>query len=209
MEDLVHKLGLLLEPLLGEGFKYVKTRFSLVKNLCDGTQIITIDLQPASEPTYFKLAMHAHVRLDVLEDQYGPFYPFLSEKDRKTNSTLVVNCDTLFSDKTLTQSFQVDENNLGVVSAKYTKAIRDNVLPFFEEYYSVENLVASFEQADPKSWITSNRNTRNLVLLSAYALESKWDEFNKVSSEYLEYCEKPFAQAYKPLAQAVVEGLKD
>lgn len=209
MEYPVHKLGLLLASLLGDGFKYVKSRFALVKKLSDGTQVIAIDLLPASEPTSFKLAMHAHVRLDVLEDKYGPFHPFLSEKDRKTNSTLVVNCDSLFSDKTLTQSFHVDENILDEIAAKYTKAIRNDVLPFFEEYYSVENLVASFEQADPKSWITSNRNTRNLVLLSAYALESKWDEFDKVSSEYLEYSEKPFAQAYKPLAQAVVEGLKD
>ena len=82
------------------------------------------------------------------------------------------------------------------------------MLPFFEEYYSVEKLVASFEQADPKLWITSDRNTRNLVLLSAYALESKWDAFDKVSSEYVEYCNKPYAQAYKPLAQAVIEGLR-
>lgn len=209
MENPVHKLGLLLASLLGDSFKYVKSRFSLVKKLSDGTQIITIDLLPTSKPTGFKLDMHAHIRLDVLENQYGPFHPFLSEKDRKTNSTLVVNCDTLFSDITLTQSFHVDENKLDEIAARYTKVIRNDVLPFFEEYYSIENLVASFEQADPKSWITSDRNTRNLVLLSAYALYSKWDEFDKVSSEYLEYCENPFAQAYKPLAQAVVEGLKD
>lgn len=207
MEDLVHKLGLLLASLLGDGFKYVKSRFALVKKLSDGTQVIAIDLLPSSEPRSFKLAMHAHIRLNVLEDQYAPLHPFLSEKDRKTNPTLAVNCDTLFSDKELTQSFQVDENNMKEIAAKYAKAIRDDVLPFFEEYYSIENLVASFEQADPKLWITSDRNTRNLVLLSAYALESKWDEFDKVSSEYIEYCDKPFAQAYKPLATAVIEGL--
>lgn len=208
MEELVHKLGLLLVSLLGDGFKYVKSRFALVKKLSDGTQVIVIDLLPSSESRSFKLAMHAHLRLNVLEDQYAPFHPFLNAKDRMTNPTLVVNCDALFADKALAQSFQLDEHNLDEIAAKYAKAIKDDVLPFFEEYYSVENLVSSFEQADPKSWITSDRNTRNLVLLSAYALESKWDEFDKVSSEYLEYCDKPFAQAYKPLATAVIEGLK-
>jgi len=208
MEDLVHKLGLLLASLVGDGFKYVKSRFALVKKLSDGTQAITIDLLPASEPGKFKLAMHAHIRLNVLEEQYGPLHPFLSAKDRKTNPTLAVNCDSLIADKSLTHSFYVDENNLDAIASKFSQAIKDDVIPFFEEYYSVENLVASLEQADPKSWVTSDRNTRSLVLLSAYVLDSKWNEFDRVASEYLEYCEKPFAQAYKPLAQAVVEGLK-
>lgn len=208
MEDMVHKLGQSLDSLLDDGFKYVKSRFALVKKLKDGTQVIAIDLLPTSEPNRFKLAMHAHVRLNVLEDQYAHFHPFLSAKDRKTNPTLALNCDSLFSDKALTQSFHVDENSLEEVATIYAKAINDDVLPFFEEFYSVENLVASFEQADPKLWITSDRHTRSLVLLSAYALESNWGEFDKVSSEYIEYCDKPFAQAYKPLAQAVIEGLK-
>lgn len=183
-------------------------RKSIVNKLSDGTQAITIDLLPASAPGNFKLAMHAHIRLNVLEEQYGPLHPFLSAKDRKTNSTLAVNCGSLISDKSLMQSFYVDESNLDAIASKFSQAIKEDVIPFFEEYYSVENIVASFEQADPKSWITSDRNARNLVLLSAYALQSKWDEFDKVSSEYLEYCDKLFAQAYKPLAQAVIEELK-
>ncbi|WED25520.1 hypothetical protein L3V77_10620 [Vibrio sp. DW001] len=208
MESVVHKLGQLLASLLGDDFKYVQSRSALIRKLSDGTQVIAIDLLSSSEPKSFKLAMHAHVRLNVLEEQYAPFHPFLSAKDKKTNPTLVVNCDSLFSDKALAQSFQVNENNLNEIAANYVKPIRDDVIPFFEEYYSVENLVSSFEQADPKSWITSDRNTRYIILLSSYALESKWDQFDKVSAEYLEYCGKPFAQAYKPLATAVIEGLK-
>ena len=149
MEDLVHKLGLLLASFLGDGFKYVKSRFALVKKLSDGTQVIAIDLLPSSEPRSFKLAMHAHVRLNVLEDQYANYHPFLSAKDRKTNPTLVVNCDALFSDKALAQSFQVDDSNLDEIAAKYAKVIRDDVLPFFEEYYSVENLVAQLKPDKP------------------------------------------------------------
>lgn len=208
MKDLIDKFGLLLAPLVGDDFKYVKSRFALVKKLSDGNQVITIDLLPSSKLNSFKLAIHAHIRLNALEEKYAPFHPFLSTKDKKTNPTLVVNCDTLFSNKALTHSFQINQNNLDEITANYAKAIKDDVLPFFKEYYSIENLVASFEQADSKLWVTSDKNTRNLVLLSAYALESKWDKFEKVSSEYLEYCHKPFAQVYKPLAIAVIEGLR-
>jgi len=208
MDNLIHKLGPLLASLIGNDFKYVKSRFALIRVLDDGSQAITVDLLPASKAGFFKLALHAHIRLSVLEDQYGPFHPFLNAKDRKTHSTLVVNCDSLFADKTLAGSFQACENNLDEIASKYAEAIKEDVFPFFKKYYSVENLVMSFEQENSKLWITSDRNTRNLVLLSAYALESKWDDFEKVSSDYLEYCDRPFAQAYKPLAQAVVAGLK-
>ena len=108
----------------------------------------------------------------------------------------------------LAKSVRVDESNLDEIASKYGQAIKDDVTLFFEKYYSVESLVASFEQADPKSWVTSDRNTRNLVLLSAYAIESKWEEFDKAASEYLEYCDKPFALAFKPLAEAVIKGLR-
>ncbi len=208
MDNLIHKLGLLLASLVDDDFKYVKSRFALVKKLNDGTQLITIDLLPTSEKGKVKFALHAHIRLNRLEDQYGPFNPFLSIKERKTNSTLAVNCDTLFSNKSLTQSILVEEERLEEIASKYSQAINNDVIPFFEKYYSIENLVASFEQVDPESWVTSDRNVRNLVLLSAYAIESKWDEFDRVALEYLEYCDKPFAQAYKPLAEAVIEGLR-
>lgn len=208
MDDLTHKLGLLLESFVGNGFKYVKSRFALVKKLSDGTQAITIDLLPASEPRKAKLAMHAHIRLDVLENIYGPFHPYLSAKDRKINPTLVVNCDALFSDKSITSSIFVENDNLNEVAFKFSQAIKTDVFPFFEKYYSLENLVASFEGLAPENWVSSDRNTRNLVLLSAYSNESKWDDFERVASEYMDYCNKPFAQAYKPLAKAVIEGLR-
>lgn len=208
MDDLIHRLGLLMAALLDDGFKYVKSKFSLVKKLNDGAQIITLDLLPSSDSGKVKLAMHAHIRLNNLEDQYGPFHPFLSEKDRKTNSTIAVNCDSLMSDKSLAQSVRIDESNLDEIASRYAKAIKDYVIPFFEKYYLSENLVSSFEQEDPKSWVISDRNTRNLVLLSAYAIESKWEDFDRIASEYLDYCEKPFAQAYKPLAEAVIKGLR-
>ena len=208
MDELIHKLGLLLVSFVDGGFKYVKSRFSLVKKLSDGAQVITLDILPSSEPGKAKLAMHVHIRLNELENLYGPLHPFLSDKDKKINPTLVVNCDLLFSDKTLTSSLDMNAEALEEIALKYSEAIKKDVLPFFDKYYSIESLVSSFEQEDPSSWISSDRNTRNLILLSAYASKSNWEAFDKVSNEYLEYCDKPHAQAYKPLAESVINGLK-
>jgi len=209
MDESIHELGALIATFVGADFKYVKSKLALVKTLSDGTQAITLDLLPASEQGKAKLAMNAQIRLNILEDQYGPLHPFLNAKERKTHPTLAVNCDSLFSDKALTQSISIKGSNLEQVASKYSQAIKTDVIPFFEKYYSVENLVASFEQPEPSAWVTSDRNTRYLVLLSAYSIESKWEDFERVASQYLAYCEKPFAQAYYPLAKSVIEGLRN
>ena len=209
MNSQIHKLGRLLASLVDDDFNYVQSRLALEKTLTEGCQSIVIDLHPTGEVGLFKFASHAHIRLNVLENQYGHFHPFLSIKERKSNPTVAINCDLLFSDKTLANSFEVHEDKLAEIAFKYADAIDCDVLPFFDKYFSVENLVASFEQTDPKLWVISDHNARNLVLLSAYALESKWDKFDQVSSEFLEYCEKPFAQAYLPLAQNVIKGLRN
>lgn len=194
---------------IGDGFRYIKSRFSLVRKVDNGSQIITIDLLPTSSSKHKKVSMFAHIRMDQLEEQYGPFHPFLDEKSRKTNSTVVINCDYLITDKSLTNSIQVDDSTLDQISHIYAKAIQNDVIPFFKEYFSIQSIVKSFERSDPCSWITSDKNTRYLVLLSAYSLESRWDDFDKVASEYLKYCEKPFSRQYSVLAESVINGLRE
>ena len=209
MNELTQEFGKKLADSIGGGYKFVKSKSSLVKKMENGVKSITLDFLPSHEANVVKLAMHAHIRLDELENRYGPYHLYLGLKERKDHPSLVKNCDEVFSNKDLAMSFELDSNKLNEVVTRYAEAIRQDVLPFLDEFYSVDALVASFEQIDPSDWVSSDRLTRYLILLSAYSSRLAWKNYEEVAEEFLEYCSKPHAQAYEKLAESVINGMRE
>ncbi len=207
MDILIQDIGRTLAGSINGGFKFVKSKLSLVKKEKSGWKGIAINLLSASQPKFVKLALYAQIRIDYLELLYTPHHPFLSAKDARGHATLSVNCDQLFTDKSIVCSFESTKQSVAEAISKYSTAIKNDILPFLDNYFSEDALVSSFINPNPKEWVTSDRLTRYLVLLSVFAQRADWQSFNEFANEFSKYCLQPHAQVYKPLADSVIHGL--
>jgi len=207
MDELTEKIGKALACKL-DGFKFVKSQWHLIRKTESGSQSIVIEVLPTSESETVKLAAHGHVRLDEIEDAYTPYNPYLSPKDAKTHPTIVVNCDQLLSDKSLANGFGTDEYSITQFVELYALALKMNVLPWLNKYSSESELFENLSSDDPKHWITSDRLIRYPVLLAMLARQRNWTRFEIVGQEFLNYCEQPHAQVYKPLATSIIHGVR-
>jgi len=191
-----------------ENFKFLKSRRLLQRSIGIGWQGIAISLLKTSSPDVMKLSAHAQVRIDSLEELYAPHHPFMSSKDAKVHPTLTANCDALLSDRSLADGFQIDDVCVSEFIKNYSNAILSDVMPWLERYSTEEAIYEGLSGSDPSDWITSDRLTRYPVLLSILAKRSDWKSFEIIAAEFLDYCDKPHAQVYKPLAESLVSGLK-
>lgn len=207
MDKLTVKIGKGLAAKI-EGFKFVKSQWHLIKKTDSGSLAIVIEALPTSDPETAKLAAHAHVRINNLEDKYTPYHPYLTPKDAKTHPTVVVNCDQLIKDKELTNDFSISENSVNQFTQSYAQALQKDILPWLDRYSNEQNLFENFQIEDPKSWITSDRLMRYPVFLTMLAKRENWKRFDEIADEFLDYCEQPHAQVYKPLASSIINGLK-
>lgn len=208
MKELEDTFGAFLATACGGYFKYVKSRSMLLRRMPSGFQAITVGLIKRADSGSVKVSLQAHIRIEAIEREYVEFIPHISTSERKVHSTLVVNCDYLYRDKTLIDSIQIDSSNLQLIAEKYAEAIDLDIKPFLREFSSLEILVASLEDEDPRCRITSNPSTRYWVLLSFYAANHRAAEFDSLSTEYFEHCAKPAFQAHAPVAESLVHGLR-
>lgn len=191
-----------------DGFKFVKSKWHLIKKNPDGWQALVIEALPTAAQGVLRLECHGHLRINEIEDIYTPYHLFLTEKDAKNHPTVVVNVDRLLSDKSFIEGFIDDPNCIESFATRYAAALQSDVLPWLDKYSNEELLLEGLIDGDPSKWITSDRLARFPVLLAILAKRKQGGEFDRVANEFLSYCEKPHAQVYKPLADSIISGLK-
>jgi hypothetical protein len=207
MNDLFLTLAKGLEGDL-DNFKFIKSRRLLQKTFLNGWQGIAISLLKTSNPEVMKLSAYAQIRIDELENLYTPHHTFMSAKDSKVHPTLTANCDSLLTDKSLANGFQIDDSNVSQFIERYSAAIQLDIIPWLEKHSTEDGIYKGLSDSNPLNWVTSDRLTRYPVLLSILAKRSDWDAFEFMATEFLEYCDKPHAQVYKSLATSIINGLK-
>ena len=208
MNTIIEKVGKLLADRL-TGFKFVKSKLQLIRDTDVGWLAIIIDILPTSTDGIVKLAAHAHVRIDEIENYYAVHNPFLSPKDIKSHPTLVKNCDEIIVNKDLPNGFTDDEQSVGLFIDKYVDALDSDVIPWLEYYSNEGNLLSGLISKDPQTRVTSDKLTIFPVGLTIYAKLGKWKEFDQFAKEFMTHCEKPYALVYKPLAHNTIQGLED
>jgi len=192
-----------------DGYKFLKSKFMLKKSTNFGWLAITLDVLPTSDPNSSKLASHAHVRIDSVEEFYGPLNPFVDSKEAVAHPTLVKNCDELITDHSLIHGFSnLSNDSVQKFAILYSDALKTDVLPWMETYSQGSHLFDNLSNEDPLTWIISDSNTRYPVLLSLLAKKKDWIKYTSVASEYIKFCEQPFAQAFLPYAQALAQRNK-
>jgi hypothetical protein len=174
------------------------------------TVAVALGLLPASKRGYYKAAVTAHIRINAIEEVYAAFQPQQRPRDRNTHYTISVNCDNIYRDKSVSQSFELLSNEaVRAMAERLWKAILDDVLPFLERYCNRERLVANLEADNYITWVTSDRMTRYCVLMSDRVLAGDEVGFEKYAAEFLAYCEKPYGQMYRQVANAIVTGVRE
>ena len=207
MDKLTEKLGKVLTGELS-GFKIVKSKWALIRQFPGGWQAIVIEALPTSKPGFAKLSAHGHIRINALEETYVRYNPYLTDKDAKNHPTVVVNCDELFSDKVVANAFSTDVDGIEMFVNAYIMALKNDVVPWLERYSEEQNLFEGLSGSEPETWITSDRLVRYPVLLAILFRRREWGEFDRIAEEFLNYCDKPHAQVYKPYAESIINGLK-
>lgn len=207
MDELTARIGKELSQIL-DGFRFVKSRWQLVRKVDEGWQAIEIEVLPTANPDKIKLAAHAQVRLDRIEEAYSPFHPFLNGTEAKTHATITTNCDPLLAETNVVHGFAADDESVDSFIVEYADALKTHVLPWLEQYSTEEAVFNGLIDDDPTKWITSDRLTRYPVVLAVLANRGNWDDFDRISQEFLKFCESPHAQMYKPLAESLATGLR-
>lgn len=111
MDRLTAHIGISLADNLG-GFRFVKTTRRLLKDTEEGWQAIAVAVVRTSKPHMARLASHAQIRIDAIEDVYGPHHPFLDAKAARKHATLTLNCDKLLSNSPLIHGFANDDRSV-------------------------------------------------------------------------------------------------
>lgn len=211
MKGLIDKFGLLLEESVGNGFKYYKSKNALLYKDSLGMQSIAVSFISRDKVTK-KVSMLMKVRINKLADLYLPIYPFvrpLKAAELKDKSILIINCDNLFPSTDLIHSMIIDEHNIERLAQDFSILLKEYVLPKLRYYSKLENLVASFEQEDSIKWITPDRETRYLTLLSYYTLNKNRERFESIAKEFIEHCETRYSNTPLSVAESVIGGLRD
>lgn len=207
MDELTARIGKGLSENL-DGFRFVKSRWQLVKPISEGWQAIEIEVMPTSQSGTAKVAAHGQVRIDRIEETYTPFHPFLNGTDAKLHATLTINCDRLLANSSVVHGFKTDEQSIDAFVLEYANALEICVLPWLDEHSDENTVFNGLIDEDPKKWITSDRLARYPVVLSVLANRNEWDAFDRIAQEFQNYCSSPHAQVYKPLADALIAGLR-
>jgi hypothetical protein len=176
----------------------------------DDIAAVGVGLLPASRQGFYKAAVTAHIRIEAIEQVYVGYHPYLQPRDRKGHYTISINCDNIFGDKTVSQSHELPSHEASTLLAeRLWRAISGDVLPFLKKYCDRGRLVENLEIDDYTVWVTSDRMARYCVLISDRVLKHDEDGFEKYSSEFLAYCEKPHGEMYRQAANSIVFGLRD
>jgi len=207
MGELTTELGGRLAENL-EGFKLIKSKKLLHRDLDVGWHRIVLKTIPTSNSEKAKLVAHAQIRHEQLESLYLAHHPFMNSRDAKDHPTIAENCDHLIAEESLTSSFATTSEGVRQFVENYSKALKSDVLPWLEKYSSEQSLYEGLSDEDPMRWITSDRLTRYPVLMSILAQRGEWNEFERIAKEFADYCEQPHAQVYKPMVESVVSGLR-
>lgn len=207
MDELTARIGKGLSRIL-VGFKLVKSCWQLVRNTAEGWQAIAIEVLPTANPDKTRLAAHAQVRLDRIEETYSPFHPFLNGAEAKTHATVTTNCDPLLAETKVVHGFAADDQSVDSFIVEYADALRANVLPWLDRYSTEEAVFSGLIDDDPTEWITSDRLTRYPVVLAVLANRGAWDDFDRISREFLSFCESPHALMYKSFAESLATSLR-
>lgn len=207
MKELLKRLGNDLSQQL-ETFRFHPSQQRLVKPIYEGWQAIALELLPTSDTRRLKVAAYAQVRLDPLENIYGPHHIYLSKREAKTHPTLTFNIDNLLSDSPLVHSFVNTEHGLAEFTVAYAEALRENVIPWLERYSSEDALVAGFQDVDPQQWLVSDRSVRSAVLLSIYAKRGDWINFDAAADAFVTFCETPHGKVYSAMANSIINGIR-
>lgn len=211
MTELIDKFGLLLEGSVGNGFKYYKSKNALLYKDSVGTQSISVSFIRQNKVTK-KVSLLMRIRINKLADLYLPIYPFvrpLKAVELKDKSILIINCDNLFPATDLIHSMVIDDHNIEQLAQEFSLLLKEFVLPKLRYYSKLENLVASFKQEDSMKWVTPNRETRYLTLLSYYVLNNNVECFESLAKEFIEHCESRSSNTPLCVAECVISGLRD
>lgn len=207
MDQLTTTIGKGLSEHL-QDYKFVKSRQHLIKPTNEGWQAIVLGVLQTSEPGTVKLAAHAQIRLDRIEEQYAPHHPYLSSSEAKMHATLAINCDQLLADSWVVHGFRADDENINLFIDEYANALKLHVLPWLEQYSNEDAVFDGLIDQDPLNWITSDRLTRYPVLMAILADRKQWAEFDRIAEEFADFCNTTHTQVYKPLAEALTSGLR-
>jgi len=202
MDEITSTIGEVLASQL-VGFKFVKSRSLLLRTTDAGWQAVAIEALPTGTSGIIKLAAHAQVRVNAIEELYVTLHPFIDAKSAKLHPTLAVNCDTLLGDKKLAHGVPADEASLRSFALNYASDVKENILPWLEKYMTEEALFNGLCDPDPKKWVTSDRLTRYPVLMAILAKRADWPTFDRISAEFAAYCTQRHALVYKPLSDAM------
>lgn len=185
-------------------FQFNKREERLYKTTQTGWQAITIDVLKTRAQDMGKLAAYAHVRHDSLEALYTPYVPNLKPKDAKKHSTVIAYCDNLLKNKELIHGFRLDPISIGIFADRYAAALKEDVFPWLDRFTDEQTLFESLLGSDYKTWILNPRN-RFPVLLAILAKRGDVDQFDKVASEFQDWCKGPQAFVHAPFATATLQ----
>jgi hypothetical protein len=200
----------LTEPFLELGFELKKSLREFRKPLPSvGSVSVATDFLASRRRGFYHASVTAHIRIDELEDLYTPFNPLLTDGSRARHKTVNMNCDNLFTDKSLLGSFELSTTaDVAAYARTLWQAIVMDVLPWLDAYSSRESLVASFRSVDPFTWPTSDRGARYCVLLSDSALRQDRVRFEAIAEEFLSFCDRPAGQRFLFLAKPTIDGMR-
>ena len=204
MKHITESIGTLLAHKL-PGFMFKMRESCLFRPSKAGWQAVAIEVLPSVSHGIGKLAAHARIRIETLEEIYTPHHPFLKTKDAKLHATLAVNCDCLFKDKALAHGFYLDAASIASFAEAYSAAVESEVLPWLERYSDEEAIYEGLLDRDPRKWITSDRLTRFPVLMAILARRGDVSTFDAIAAEFQEWCKEKHAMVYAPLATAMLK----
>lgn len=204
MKQYTESIGTLLAQKL-PGFVFKKRESCVFRQTKTGWQAIAIEVLPSTSPGIGKLAAHAKIRIETLEELYTPYHPFLTANDAKSHATLTVNCDGLLKDKALAHGFGLGTNSTTSFANAYSAAVESDILPWLEKYSDEQAVYDGLVDQDPRNWITSDRLTRYPVLIAILAKRGNLPAFDAITAEFQEWCKQKHAMVYAPLATAMLK----
>jgi hypothetical protein len=198
------QIGALIAEHLPE-FEFQSRCHRLYRGTETGWQAIALEVLPSATPGMGKIAAYAQVRHDVLEALYTPHHPYLKPKEFKAHPTLTINCDALVKREELVHAFKLDSAIVKDLSDAYAASIKVDVIPWLDRFSNEQALFEGLAGSDPKTWATSDRLTRFPVLMAILAKRGDAVGFDRVGSEFQEWCKNKHALVYASLAAAMLK----
>ena len=187
------------------GFNFVKSHSRLIKPTIDGWLGIALFVNQTSSQPIRRLEACGHIRLESIEKIYAPHQIYLQPKDAKHHQTLTVNCMKFLKNKSLLFGFDIGvEKSFTTCVDAYLLELKESIIPWLEKHSTEQAVFEGLIDKDPMKWITSDRLTRYPVLMAILAKRGDWNVFDNIAAEFLDYCRKPHARVYQPLAESML-----